>query len=63
MKGKRVCRMHGVKGGAPKGERNGNYRTGYYTGEAKAERRSVGELLREAREICRAIGSAEFDGT
>jgi hypothetical protein len=24
----RVCRMHGARGGAPEGERNGNYRHG-----------------------------------
>jgi len=33
--------------GAPKGERNGNYRHGYYTAEPIAERRSVRALIRE----------------
>jgi hypothetical protein len=28
MRGKPVCRLHGGKGGGPKGERNGAYRTG-----------------------------------
>ena len=41
MRGKAVCRLHGGKGGGPKGERNGAYRTGRYTAEAKAERREV----------------------
>jgi hypothetical protein len=50
MKGKRVCRMHGAKGGGPRGECNGNYRMGRYTAEAKAERRSVRDLMREVRE-------------
>jgi hypothetical protein len=28
MRGKSVCRLHGGKGGDPKGEKNGAYRTG-----------------------------------
>jgi hypothetical protein len=36
MRGRPVCRLHGGKGGGPKGERNGTYRTGRYTAEAKA---------------------------
>jgi hypothetical protein len=34
---------------APKGERNGNYQTGRYTAEAKAERRELRALIRELR--------------
>src|SRR5215831_18038587 len=34
VRGWRVCRMHGACGGAPKGERNGNYRHGARTKEA-----------------------------
>ncbi len=43
--------MHGGAdgSGAPRGPRNGNYRTGFWTKEAVAERRFVHELLREAR--------------
>jgi hypothetical protein len=37
MRGKPVCRLHGGKGGGPKGEKNGAFRTGQYTAEAKAE--------------------------
>ncbi len=33
--------------GAPKGERNGNYRHGFYTAEAIAERRAVTALIRK----------------
>jgi len=33
--------MHGGKGGAPKGVRNGAYRHGRHTAEAKAERREL----------------------
>ena len=45
------CRMHGGAdgSGAPHGPRNGNYRTGFWTKEAIAERRFARELLREAQ--------------
>ncbi len=49
--------MHGgAKGsGAPSGPANGNYRTGYWTKEVIAERRFVGELLREARATLKQV--------
>jgi hypothetical protein len=49
VSGKRRCRMHeGAHGsGAPKGERNGNYRHGFYTAAAIAERRAVTALIRK----------------
>jgi hypothetical protein len=49
VKGKRRCRMHGgaYGSGAPRGKRNGNYRHGFYTAEAIAERRAVRALIRE----------------
>ena len=34
MKGKNVCYIHGGKGGAPKGKRNGSYKHGRYTKES-----------------------------
>lgn len=49
--GWRVCRHHGAGGGAPKGERNGNYRHGLYTLEAVAERRRIAALLKMARAL------------
>ena len=49
MRGKPVRRLHGGKGGGPKGKRNGAYRTGRYTAEAKAEQREQRALLRELR--------------
>ena len=49
VKGWTVCRHHGAGGGAPKGERNGNYRHGHYTKEAKAERQAISLLLKLAR--------------
>jgi glucans biosynthesis protein len=56
MRGKPVCRLHGGKGGGPSGERNGAYRTGRYTAEAKAERRQTRAVIRELR---RLIDSSE----
>jgi hypothetical protein len=49
--GKKRCRMHdGAKGsGAPRGERNGNYRHGLRTREAIAERRALRALIRDFR--------------
>ena len=49
VRGKRRCRMHGgAKGsGAPKGERDGHYRHGFYTAEAIAERQALKALIRE----------------
>jgi hypothetical protein len=48
VKGKRRCRMHGGAhgSGAPMGKRNGNYRHGYYTYKAIAERRALTALIR-----------------
>jgi hypothetical protein len=45
----RRCRMHGGAhgSGAPKGNRNGNYRHGFYTAEAIAERRALRALVRK----------------
>jgi hypothetical protein len=56
MHGKPVCRLHGGKGGGPKGERNGAYRTGRYTAEAKAERREQGALIRDLRRLLAMVG-------
>jgi hypothetical protein len=51
MRGKTVFRLHGGKGGGPRGERKGAYRRGHYTAEAKAERRQVRMLIRELRHL------------
>ena len=53
--GWRVCRHHGAGGGAPKGERNGNYKNGHYTREAVAERRMLSALLKLTRETISSI--------
>ncbi|HUL05703.1 MAG TPA: hypothetical protein VLV76_05175, partial [Candidatus Acidoferrum sp.] len=44
-----VCRMHGAGGGAPCGERNGNYKHGERTLARTAERKAILALLRRAR--------------
>ena len=51
MRGKPVCCLHGGEGGGPKGERNGAYRTGRYTAEAKADRREMRDLIRDLRRL------------
>ncbi|MCZ8370911.1 MAG: HGGxSTG domain-containing protein [Porphyrobacter sp.] len=56
VQGKARCRMHGgAKGsGAPKGNSNA-LKHGLYTREAIAERRALGQLLREMREGLRSF--------
>jgi hypothetical protein len=51
MRGKPGCRLLGGKCGGPRDEKNGAYRTGRYTAEAKAERRQMRALIRELRRI------------
>jgi glucans biosynthesis protein len=49
VRGCRVCRMHGARGGAPAGKRNGCYRHGARTKEAMAAVRYVNALARLVR--------------
>jgi hypothetical protein len=49
VKGYRVCRMHGARGGAPAGKKNGNYRHGTRTKEAIQAVRLINLLSRLAR--------------
>ena len=49
VRGYRVCRMHGARGGAPKGTANGSFKHGLRTKEALQERRQLSALLAEAR--------------
>ena len=50
------CRMHGgASPGAPKGARNGNYRTGRFTNDAIASRRELNGLIRSLRALAEAI--------
>jgi hypothetical protein len=50
------CRMHGgAKGsGGPRGNRNGNFKLGLYTGEAKTTRRIMRAKVREIRALVQA---------
>ena len=48
VRGRARCRMHGGKStGAPKGSRNGNFKTGEWTKETEAERRWLKNLVKE----------------
>ena len=51
VRGWRVCRMHGAGGGAPKGKRNGRYRSGLFTAEMTEARRLIRALARIARDV------------
>ena len=51
VRGWAVCRMHGARGGAPKGKRNGNYRTGEYSAEVLETKRIIRALTRKAKEL------------
>jgi hypothetical protein len=44
-----VCRMHGARGGAPEGNRNGNYKHGGRTKEVINAGHEVNALLRYIR--------------
>ena len=48
--------MHGARGGAPQGKRNGNYKHGGRTKEAITSMREVNELLR----LVRTLALADF---
>ena len=52
--GKRVCKFHGARAGAPCGKANGMYKHGYYTKEAIEKRRTFSALLRSCRELIAA---------
>jgi hypothetical protein len=43
--------MHGARGGAPAGKRNGKYKHGGRTKEAITSMREVNELLRQIRKL------------
>jgi hypothetical protein len=49
VKGWRVCRFHGARGGAPKGKVNGAWKHGRYTNEARAIRQECRALIQAAR--------------
>jgi len=49
--------MHGgaVGSGAPTGQRNGSYRTGWHTREAITERRTLAAIVAEFRAFAKSI--------
>lgn len=51
------CYYHGGApgSGGPRGERNGNYRHGFYTKEVIEERRLLQALLKRSRAMIRAV--------
>ncbi len=55
VKGWRVCRFHGARGGAPRGARNGAYKHGACTTEAIETRRVICELIRESRDMLASL--------
>ena len=59
IRGRSKCRLHGGKGGGPKGERNGRYRTGKFSQEAVDERRRAKAKLQELRALLAAIKEDE----
>ena len=54
VRGCKVCRMHGARGGAPKGNRNA-LKDGVFTAEAIKARRMVAALTRQARELITTV--------
>ncbi|MGA7453974.1 MAG: HGGxSTG domain-containing protein [Rhodoplanes sp.] len=48
MRGRKRCRLHGgLSPGAPRGQRNGNFKDGQWTAEAIAERRWLRSLVKQ----------------
>ena len=55
VKGWNVCRVHGARGGAQRGEAHPNYRHGQRTIDAAETRREINELIEAAKELCNGI--------
>ena len=50
LRGWKVCRFHGARGGAPKGQSNGRYVHGQFTCQAVEQRQALALLIRMARQ-------------
>jgi hypothetical protein len=63
VRGRNRCRMHGgAKGsGGPRGERNGNFKRGLHTHEAKAIRSVVRAKVRELKDLIQAAKPSRQD--
>ena len=46
-----LAQLHGARGGAPKGEANGNYQPGEHTAEVREAKRLVRAILRRAKDV------------
>jgi hypothetical protein len=55
VRGWKVCRMHGARGGARTGRENGNYRHGDQTTEARASMKAMRALAKLCRQTIVAI--------
>ena len=55
VKGRPVCRMHGGKAGAPKGEGNGAYRHGRHTQEARTARQKLRKSIKLLHFLTRLV--------
>ena len=54
-RGKRVCRFHGARAGAPSGKAHGQYRHGLFTKEAMETRKQISALLRASRKQIQSV--------
>jgi hypothetical protein len=59
VSGYTVCRFHGARGGAPKGNANGAWKHGHYSEAAKAERFLVKRLLEDASSLRKLLSKTE----
>jgi len=59
VRGYAVCRMHGARGGAPAGIRNGNYRHGARTNEFTNKIELTHELLKKTRTLRKALADCK----
>jgi len=51
VRGWKVCRFHGARGGAPTGKANGRYRHGYWQQTAIRERKELLELIAASKQM------------
>ena len=52
VKGWRVCRVHGARGGAPRGKAHPNYKHGVRSYEGAETRRMIKALIEDAKALC-----------
>ncbi|WP_274609280.1 hypothetical protein [Mesorhizobium sp. L-8-3] len=55
VRGKKVCRMHGARGGAPCGSLHGRYVHGKQTRKAIEARRETRDLIQKALQLLASI--------